>query len=850
MAASRDDARPRPGDAPGGAGMQVPNFEITGELGSGIRGTVYMASDGKRKVAVKVLRRGISADLKTLARFSQQAENRVRHPNLIPIEFAGELSNGSIYYVMPLLRGDSLERLLADLKRGATDHPSLSAFAVGQGGEVHPQLPRRAAELFAEAADGLAVAHRGGIVHRRLSPRNLILTPAGRLVITDFGGDASTEGGESLAYRAPEQLDPFPEAAGPPADVYALGVILYEALTRRVPFEAESPRDLKEKIQKGEFLRPRALSPEIPVTLEACLLKAMALEPEDRYADADDFAADLRRFLRDETPLAAATNKPERKPLLSRAALLRAAAALVLVAVLGASWWAGKRFFGEKAAGENVNAGSPARGVVSLDPGRGNGPGADLVPRAESVRTHAIEGPRAAPTEPDILSGDFAGQSAAVQAAALTRLEAEISSGSRPREDALLAARGLHGPNAQVEQRALETMALAGRSGPILRLLSVGEGEPIVTLGGRTFLSLSGVLRRILDDDAARVLCAWDLPSVEALDQAPRPALARLDPNLKLALDAEFPREITTEWIRARAILDPASLLDAAPRLLEREELARPLIAGLEAAAVESPTAAPAARAMIARAAREKCLTAGTAALSSLARLGAHAEILDLARSGLPAEFRARALRALGEGFTGLYLGELRAFALTSPEPGLRKAAFEALSAFDEPDAILTIPGAAHDEELKDAAIAWLRRLPADSAAPVLLELLSHPDLEVRALAAQRLGESRRTDLLLPLTKRLLEPRADARAAAMQVLSQRGELTRIPGALAVIFGGPRTSLFEESNVFLDNLSAAVRRFSASLLRTTQDARAALARWLERSGLSPFASTLLREPVGR
>jgi HEAT repeat protein len=123
---------------------------------------------------------------------------------------------------------------------------------------------------------------------------------------------------------------------------------------------------------------------------------------------------------------------------------------------------------------------------------------------------------------------------------------------------------------------------------------------------------------------------------------------------------------------------------------------------------------------------------------------------------------------------------------------------------------------------------------------------LSHPDASVRTLAAERLGESREMDLLLPLAARLLEPRADARAAAMEALMRRGELTLIPGALAVIFGRPRASLFEGDDSFVQNLAAAVRRFSTSLTHTAQETRAAFSRLLVESGIAALASGLLSD----
>src|SRR4029434_3203370 len=148
MGVPREDVRPA--DSAASSNPEIPGYQITAELGSGGRGSTYKAHEGKRILAVKVLRRGISIDKAALARFSKAAPDRIRHPNLAMIEAFGETTDGCAYYAIPFLRGEPLERTISELKLGASDQPSLSPLSVGPNGEIHPCLPRHAAELFAE----------------------------------------------------------------------------------------------------------------------------------------------------------------------------------------------------------------------------------------------------------------------------------------------------------------------------------------------------------------------------------------------------------------------------------------------------------------------------------------------------------------------------------------------------------------------------------------------------------------------------------------------------------------------------------------------------------------------------
>ena len=397
----------------------VPGYSIIERLGSGPGGSVYRATDGRKTLALKIFPNGAGTRSR-IERFLKGSPQRIRHPSLVSVEAVGETPEGRLYCAMPLLQGDSLDAVLGDLKRGSTDRPSLSPLSVGPGGEVHPDFSRRAAELFAAAAEGLAAAHREGITHGRLSPRNLVLTPANRIVITGLGGVPHADD-PGAPYRAPEDVGGGSSKAG---DVHALGAILYEVLTRRLPFAEDGREDRKGALRGGRLIPPRSVRPEIPVQLEACVLRAMAPDPADRYRDAGELAADLKRFCRNEeteayrtrsAPVAPAPTRRESPPapeevsaapvpasatplpapartgwlwkMSRRPAWRRVAAAALLGLLLLGAWWGGKRVHKERTlaghgeaavsfvrTGEFSKALGEAERLVALDPGDGRGP--------------------------------------------------------------------------------------------------------------------------------------------------------------------------------------------------------------------------------------------------------------------------------------------------------------------------------------------------------------------------------------------------------------------------------------------------------------------------------------------
>jgi WD40 repeat protein/serine/threonine protein kinase len=234
----------------------------------------------------------------------------------------------------------------ADVSSSALLPGGTAVSAVESSGRRLPLL-RSVARIGCQAAQGLAYAHSRGIVHRDIKPSNLLLDTAGVVWITDFGlakagDDDLTATGDiigTLRYMAPERFRGEGDAR---ADVYALGLTLYELMTLRPAFETSDRLKLIERIKSEEPLRPRALDGRIPRDLETIVLKAIAKDPKDRYSAADALAEDLRRFLDDEPILARRTSKAERFARWARrnkglAASLLAIAVLTVAVAIGST---------------------------------------------------------------------------------------------------------------------------------------------------------------------------------------------------------------------------------------------------------------------------------------------------------------------------------------------------------------------------------------------------------------------------------------------------------------------------------------------------------------------------------
>ena len=265
-------------------------YELQEPIGRGGMATIYRAVDLRmgRTVAVKILREVYSSDPKFVTRFQREARaaSALQHPNIIQVFDYGQ-SGPSYYIVMEFVDGTDLRRYLK--KAGVLSN-------------------ERAIEIAHDVALGLGAAHKRGIVHRDVKPQNVMLNDAGMVKLTDFGiasmykdaeAERLTTTGMTLGtvqYYAPEQAQG--EVVSPAADIYALGIVMYEMLTGRTPFDGDTPVAVAMRHIQDQPDPPSLLNPRIPPGLERVILKCLEKDPRARYRDGDSLAYALENFSR------------------------------------------------------------------------------------------------------------------------------------------------------------------------------------------------------------------------------------------------------------------------------------------------------------------------------------------------------------------------------------------------------------------------------------------------------------------------------------------------------------------------------------------------------------------------
>jgi serine/threonine protein kinase len=385
---------------------QLGDFRLLREVGRGGMGVVYEAQQIslRRRVALKVLPFAAAIDPRQLQRFQNEAQAaaHLRHEGIVPV-FAVGCERGVHYYAMQFVDGQSLAALIEELRRLAGNPPNRADrneattapyFASAESAATAGQAERLAAAslsreraagsrwyfdwvagLGRQAALALEHAHQTGIVHRDVKPANLLLEARGQLWVTDFGlaqfsSDAGlTMTGEmlgTLRYASPEQALARRGLVDHRSDVYSLGATLYELLTLRPIFDGRDRHEVLRQIAVEEPQPPRAVDPTIPVELETVLLKAVAKEPGDRYATAQELADDLQRFREDRPIRARRPSLLEKATKWARrhravvasavAALLLTVAGLAVATVLTARAYDRERQKAQEAAEERAHA--------------------------------------------------------------------------------------------------------------------------------------------------------------------------------------------------------------------------------------------------------------------------------------------------------------------------------------------------------------------------------------------------------------------------------------------------------------------------------------------------------------
>lgn len=259
-------------------------YEILDKIGTGGMSDVYKAMDHilGREVAVKVLKQEFAEDVTFVTKFRSEAQSAagLEHPNIVNIYDVGS-ENGMYYIVMEYVEGITLKTYIE--KKGQLNFKEAISIAIQVG-------------------RGIEAAHNKGIIHRDIKPQNIIISTEGKVKVTDFGIARATSSNTihadvmgSVHYASPEQArNGYVDGK---SDIYSLGIVMYEMVTGRVPFDGDTTVAVALQHLQEEMVAPSAYAPELPISLEKIILKCTMKSPDRRYAAIEDLLLDLKKAL-------------------------------------------------------------------------------------------------------------------------------------------------------------------------------------------------------------------------------------------------------------------------------------------------------------------------------------------------------------------------------------------------------------------------------------------------------------------------------------------------------------------------------------------------------------------------
>jgi serine/threonine protein kinase/formylglycine-generating enzyme required for sulfatase activity len=338
---------------------QLGDFRLLREIGRGAMGVVYLARQIslERLVAVKVLPAHLSLLDRQIERFRREAvaAAKLQHPTIVPIHAVGHV-DGTHFFAMEYIHGRSLHQELELLRKSRREARTPNADA-RLGSREGRSYPAQAAEICARLADALFFAHEHGIIHRDIKPQNVLIDRDGEPHLVDFGlakdldEESLSQSGDiagTYFYMSPEQAMAKRVKLDHRTDIFSLGVVLYEMLTLRRPFQGKTSYEVLYQITFNDPAPIRNFNKQVPRDLQVICLKALEKNPDRRYRTAAEMAEDLRRFLGHESILA----RPPSLLELGRRKLVRhqvvsASTVAAVLALGGGFWWRASQVHGD-----------------------------------------------------------------------------------------------------------------------------------------------------------------------------------------------------------------------------------------------------------------------------------------------------------------------------------------------------------------------------------------------------------------------------------------------------------------------------------------------------------------------